>query len=554
MSLLDGKYEIISQRPLSDGQTLFEATAPDGSLLRIVWYDLDREQEIAFEHYRRALKALRRSDQAALFDVVSRPGANYVAWYTPISAQAEVSDPSLSHALAGYGFDPLSAEVRRDGRKGKLYALPFDGTPPAPLDPVPSPLPTPTPGLLARARERLTALPVWVVSWTLALVLGVAAAGLFYAGFLRYANDRIVVVPDLVGRDIEEALDALASTRLVVSARAVPSDEPVGSVIASDPRPGSQLRPGRPLALSYALPPGQLAPTTMPNLVGRAFPSEVEAVLEEAGGPMLGRVFRLASEAPVGDVVGQSIETGGPVGFGQAVDLLVSSGPAVAMTFVPDLVGLELEDAVFIARVAGIAADRIVEETVRRGDPGIVLNQSLPANTPVPLDTSVLRLTVAASEPPPTSGVPSLVGMSRDAALRAAAGFRVSFDEASVLELPEGVIDQHPPPGDPLGARELTLTLNIHPFVIPTPEVRVNLRPIRPHAVSYSFFIEPGISRQVTAELIATPLSGEPSPVLERRVQGGDRLTGEWLTSEPGPIRFTLYLNGIYYREQLVSP
>ena len=57
--MLDGKYEIISQRPLGPRSTLFDATAPDGAAVRVAWYSVNPEEEAAFERYRKLLRALK---------------------------------------------------------------------------------------------------------------------------------------------------------------------------------------------------------------------------------------------------------------------------------------------------------------------------------------------------------------------------------------------------------------------------------------------------------------------------------------------------------------
>ena len=75
--MLDGKYEITSERDLSPRETLFGATAPDGTALHICWYDLNgAEDERSFERYRTLLRQLRREGYAAIYDLIARPGAH----------------------------------------------------------------------------------------------------------------------------------------------------------------------------------------------------------------------------------------------------------------------------------------------------------------------------------------------------------------------------------------------------------------------------------------------------------------------------------------------
>jgi hypothetical protein len=103
MAVIDSKYEILAQEPLGEGQTLFDAVAPDGTALRIIWFDLATpQQEMQFETYRQLLRKLEKQNLAAIFDIVSRPGAHYVAWYVPSNGKAKASE-TLEQALTHYG-------------------------------------------------------------------------------------------------------------------------------------------------------------------------------------------------------------------------------------------------------------------------------------------------------------------------------------------------------------------------------------------------------------------------------------------------------------------
>ena len=139
MSLLDGTYEVLRQQPIDDTLTRFEATAPDGTLLRIDWYELSPAQEADFERYRRSLKRLKRSGRTAIFDVTTRPGARYVAWEKPADGAQKGNDPELEALVVAEGFAKADATVLRDDGRTLLYGLPFGAAAPiAPPDPEPS--------------------------------------------------------------------------------------------------------------------------------------------------------------------------------------------------------------------------------------------------------------------------------------------------------------------------------------------------------------------------------------------------------------------------------
>jgi hypothetical protein len=87
--------------------------------------------------------------------------------------------------------------------------------------------------------------------------------------------------------------------------------------------------------------------------------------------------------------------------------------------------------------------------------------------------------------------------------------------------------------------------------MIPIPEVRARVREAAPREVPYAWFIEPGIPDQL-AEVFATTLEGETTLVESQQVQGGDLLEGRWQTLYPGPVTFTITLNGAPYAELFV--
>lgn len=555
MSLLDGKYEVIRQHQAGPHRTVFEATAPEGTSLRIEWFDLPAELEDAFERYRRTLKRLKHTDRTALYDVTSRPGARYVAWERPPEGAGRGRDAEIEALLEAHGFTREDALLLRDHGEVRLFGLAFEDSAQAFGASVESGA-TPPPPSTARPAW----LPAWgqpsprIAAWGLAGLLLVASGLLAAFGFARRSNDRIVTITDLTGRPVNQATARLHDQGFRVTVVPAPSELAPGTVLGIEPPPGTHLRPGRTLRLTYALPAGQLPPTEVPRLVGEIFPGGVTRKLEEAR-LRLGTVARIAADVPRDTVIAQSALAGSALGESEVVDVLVSDGPHQASTFLPDLVGLELEDARYLARVAGIPADRVHVDTVASsGPPDRVLSQSLAAHRPIPRDRAILRLIVgrgggAASAP---NGMPSYVGMDRASALAAIGAVTVDIAVMETTSLPEGVVDQDPPPGAPPTDR-VRLTVNVHPLEIPVPDIRVQVRDARLRSVPFSWTIEPGIPA-VEAKVYATTLEGETTLVHSERVEGGETVSGAWLTTYPGVITFELELNGQPYSEPLRVP
>lgn len=548
MSLLDGKYEVFRQQQADPVRTVFEATAPDGTRLRIEWFELTPDQEEGFERYRRTVKRLKRTGRTAVYDVTSRPGARYVAWERPPDASSRGRDPELEELLRAEGFEPENALMLRDQGETRLFGLAFGGMA-RPLRPEapPASASQPRPSWWSRLPERARA-------WSLAVMLLAFALALTAIGFDRRTTDRIVVVPDWTGRPVNEVAAELHQRGFGVDVVPSSSGAEAGQVLALDPAPGTSLRPGRVVRVTYALPAGQLPPREVPRLVGETFPDAVTARLEREG-LELGRVARIAADVPRDAVLAQSVAAGTAIGQGEPVHILVSDGPRPEATFLPDLVGLDVEDAQWLASLAGLPADRIfVERVPSSGEAGRVLSQSLAPHRVVAQDEAVLRLIVGrgGATAAEADATPSYVGMERSEALRASGAAAADVELIEVPALPEGVVDQDPAPGAPPADR-IRLVVNVHPLPIPVPEPRAEVRTREPREVPFAWTIEPGIP-EVIATVYASTLEGESRLVHSQRVSGGERVEGTWLTRYPGVVTFRLELNGQPYSTRLRVP
>src|SRR5690625_4516112 len=174
MPLIDGKYELLGEHAGAPGQTVMSAAAPDGTAVNLVWFDLDPDQEALFEQYRRALRRLKREGRAALYDVVSRPGAHYVVWQANTEARPARADRELETLLEQFGYEPDHADVRRLDGIPTLFGLAFDGAAAPPL----LPLPPESAGKETGVRMWLAQQPGWLLRTGLT-VLFLAGAALF---------------------------------------------------------------------------------------------------------------------------------------------------------------------------------------------------------------------------------------------------------------------------------------------------------------------------------------------------------------------------------------
>jgi beta-lactam-binding protein with PASTA domain len=547
--LLDGKYEIHGEAPGGVGVTEFTATDPDGVAVRVEWFELAADEEAGFERYRRLIKRLAREERAAVRDVVSRPGARYVAWYLPPESTSAGRDAALCDAIEEAGFDPTLASIRRVATIPTLFALPFRQRSEAPPTSIAN-LPPPS---HPWGRWWTDATRTWLLSGALTLgALSALAAGLA----LRH-NDRVVAVQAVLGLPYAEAAERLYRDGLRVGLRTIAADDHLaGVVFDSNPAVGERLRPGREVMLSVAIPSGQLAPSEVPRVVGLSLDATFAAL--ERAGLAVGSQQRVHLDTPAGLVVAQTPPALTTVGEGARVDLVVSLGPRPAHTFLPNLVGLPLTEALSLATLAGLTPSQVVLDRTSSSAVSheTVLAQSLAPHRDLPLTGTTLRLVVAEGVAPPqrtAGGLPALGGMSEEQAREIAHGFDIRVQYLYDAQLPNGVVAQSLPLGAEPGDAQLVLTVNTQPMRVPRPEIQVEVRTPEPRVLAYLWFIEPGILR-ARAEVTATTLEGVTVTVWEGETQGGSRVAGGWETDYPGVVHFDLTLNGIAYGGSLRAP
>lgn len=159
--------------------------------------------------------------------------------------------------------------------------------------------------------------------------------------YVRHSEE--VVLLDVRNKHIEEAEAILRingfDVEIIDSIEKV--DLPPGTVIDQQPPPGYIVKRGRLVKLIVSK--GE-SYHHMPNLVGKVLKA-AKLELDQLGIPVENILYRYSSEIPEGAVVGQSIEPGLVVSASTPVTLIISKGPPEIVLEVPDLIGLNLEEA-----------------------------------------------------------------------------------------------------------------------------------------------------------------------------------------------------------------
>lgn len=175
------------------------------------------------------------------------------------------------------------------------------------------------------------------------LFIGVAGITSYFTLSFIIKSEDTVIVPDFVGKDVVYVLESLTELGLntKVKGSEYNADVPKNHIILQEPKAGSEIKKGRDVKIIFSKGP-QMIP--MPNLAGLSL-QQARLFFEEQDlcRGNLATVFDIGTDKDT--VIAQSPPSGATVRRGSCVDLLVSEGPRPAAYKMPDLSGLQLEDA-----------------------------------------------------------------------------------------------------------------------------------------------------------------------------------------------------------------
>jgi serine/threonine-protein kinase len=251
----------------------------------------------------------------------------------------------------------------------------------------------------------------WLTVFTLLAIFGGAGSGWWFSS----GPGGLAVIPDLTGRTLETATQALSPLELVIEqAEENSATVPVGEVSRTDPAAGSRVFKGSSVTIYLSLGPKQLK---VPDVIGLSS-QEARSLLSDSGFTV-GSIGNFFSPEPTGQVFGLSAEAGAILNQGSVIDILVSMGP------LPEIAGLPVEEA---RALLGELDLRVDETEVFNNEVPIGSAVGLvPAKTPLPEGG---RVTLEISKGPEIVIMPNVVGETIAAAktLLENLGLRVVID------------------------------------------------------------------------------------------------------------------------------
>lgn len=220
------------------------------------------------------------------------------------------------------------------------------------------------------------------------------------SGFLH--SRKVVEVPDVTGKTLEQALDLLSPLDLAMAKEGVQYDErlPPGSILRQAPPAGFRVREGKIVRVTVSS-GGEVA--FVPDLVAVSLTEAQNRI--RAAGLALGAVSQSYSlESAVGIVISQNPVPSSSTRPGTMVDLKVSKGPPPeGVVLMPVFINRSIEEARAWADAQKISPD-VKEETSGVFAPGTVMRQSPLPDTPINEKTG-LSFVVAASTTPMSAPV-----------------------------------------------------------------------------------------------------------------------------------------------------
>src|SRR4051812_15736148 len=189
-------------------------------------------------------------------------------------------------------------------------------------------------------------------------------------------------VPDVVGMNYGDAVQALNDVNLKATKHVVFSPKPVGKVIAQDPPAGDEVVEGTEIVLDVSQGAKQVV---VPSVVGMS-EDNATTTLQQAGF-VVSSTNAPSDSTPEGIVSDQSPDGGTQATKGSTVTITVSSGPST--TTVPDEVGQDKQVAIDDLKANGFKVD---VQNVACGDPNqdnIVQDQDPAGGSDAPTGSTV---------------------------------------------------------------------------------------------------------------------------------------------------------------------
>lgn len=215
----------------------------------------------------------------------------------------------------------------------------------------------------------------------IAIFVATAGAGAYFSIHLLIRSDNLVVVPDLVSKDVVYALEVLSDLGLNTKVKKSEFHPivPKHHIIDQAPEPGTEIKRGRDVRLMISK---GARSVVFPNVVGIDI-SIAGIIIAENDLHQRNLSYTYSQTQPKGKILSQSPRVGTKGKRGDTIDILVSSGPKAEWLRMMELKGLGLDDAIEIIEKHQLAVGTITQVSNVTMALDAVLTQDPKAGFPV---------------------------------------------------------------------------------------------------------------------------------------------------------------------------
>ncbi|NLY71784.1 MAG: Stk1 family PASTA domain-containing Ser/Thr kinase [Clostridiales bacterium] len=240
--------------------------------------------------------------------------------------------------------------------------------------------------LRGKKKKRFKINKVKLAAIVLALILAFPASQLILTAIQAGSAPTEVEVIDVTGLDVEEATKRLneIGLELEVGNEVVSDEYEEGLIVSQDPLPEMIVKTGKTVIVNVSKGPMDV---TIPNVIGKTLSDAV--FLIESFGYTKGGVSEEYSQMPKGVVIRQSPKAGTNADKGTSVSLVVSLGEEIKRTTVPNLIGLEVDEAKQAIENAGLSLGKISYAPSEIYAKNFVMDQSIRSGEEVELGTPI---------------------------------------------------------------------------------------------------------------------------------------------------------------------
>ena len=220
----------------------------------------------------------------------------------------------------------------------------------------------------------------------LALILAIPASQLILNLFTGAFSEKDIKVPNVVGMTVDEATKSLGDIdlKIKVGEELISSEFESGKIMSQDPAAEMTVKTGNTITVNVSK--GQKE-GTIPLLTNKSL---VDATFTlENYGFTKGNVTIETSDLPKDFVIRQSPEAGTPASAGASVNLVLSDGLKMQVVSMPNLVGMNIENAKQELAKIGLVLGEVTYDYSTMYDMNVVIGQGLNPNTEVVRNTLV---------------------------------------------------------------------------------------------------------------------------------------------------------------------